>query len=696
LTIDHDLELPRPFGAYTLVRRLAVGGMAEVYIAKTQGLGGFEKTVAIKVIHPRYSEDDHFIQMLVEEAKISVLLTHVNIAHTFDLGCIDHTYYIAMEFIEGVDVYRVLRKAKERERAIPLDLAAYIAAEVCNGLDYAHRKRDENGRPLGIVHRDVSPQNVLLSYAGEVKLVDFGIAKAALRKAATEAGVIKGKYYYMSPEQAWGDPMDHRSDIFSVGVVLYELVTGSLLYREENVPALLEKVRKAEIVLPERLRPSVPKSLSQIVMKALEREPAKRFQSAQEMSQALKRFVYGESATFSSTRLTDLLGTLFPSEVQRHSAIISLPLIEVPLETQKSSRVPLGSISTRAPRSRGEENHDGSTRILAPRQKQQQEPGRPIESRSSERLRIEDQTQASPWNDATTVKPNLWVEDESTLVDSHKAHQLMATPSAPSRAPRPVAPPLIPRPSQRVLESSERITNESPQSNALRPPQIPAPVALPPAAKPPPLPASKSTVTASPPRDPFPSSPSMASITEPVDSELSSASGTARRIALWAAAALGMVAIAVVLFRVFDQGPPPGLEIISAPTGARLRIDGREIPGVTPITVSDGIESGRTYRVEVEVPGYHPWAARLSPTSGTLRQFVVLAPMPATLRVETEPNVAEVMVNGVLRGAAPLEITGLVAGQEVEIRAFVHGRPPVIRRVQLREGMTVERISVSP
>lgn len=654
LAFDHDPELPRALGAYTLLRRLAVGGMAEVYVAKTQGLGGFEKTVAIKVIHPRYSEDDHFVQMLVEEAKISVLLTHVNIAQTFDLGCIDQTYYIAMELIEGVDAYRILRKTRELSRAIPLDLAAYIAAEVCNGLGYAHRKRDERGRSLGIVHRDVSPQNVLVSYAGEVKLVDFGIAKAALRKAATEAGVIKGKYYYMSPEQAWGDPMDHRSDIFSLSVVLYELITGNLLYREESVPALLEKVRRAEITRPERLRPSVPKRLSDIVVKALAREPDERFQSAQEMSQALMHFVHEVHPTFTATRLSDLLGTLFPSEVQRHSAIISLPSIEVPLETQKVSQIPRGSISTRAPRSRRIAD-DASTRIIAPRSK-------PHETR------IENETQA----DATAVNPHPWGEEESTLIDSKEEKQALPRPRAEPLS----APPRFPRPSQRALGA---VPVSHPVPPPPPPPRVPAPlVVAPPSVS---LPA----------HDPFVSPPPVGDLG--IDS--SPATKTSRRIFFAGAVAALILIASVLLFRALNQEAPPGIEIISAPTGAQIRIDGREIPGVTPIVVSEGIESGRTYRVEVEVPGYHPWAARLSPTSGTLRQFVVLAPMPAMLRVETEPRSAEVMVNGVLRGQAPVEIGGLVAGQEVEIRAFVLGQPPVIRRVQLRAGTTVERVPVA-
>jgi len=325
LALDEDLELPRDLGPYTLLRRLAVGGMAEVYVAKTNGLGGFEKQVAIKVIHPRYSEDEHFVQMLVEEAKISVLLTHANIAQTFDLGRERGQYYIVMEYIEGADAYRVMRKCAEQKRSIPIDLASFIVAEACSGLDHAHRKRSPDGTPLQIVHRDVSPQNVLLSFSGEVKLVDFGIAKAASRSDHTEAGVIKGKYYYMSPEQAWGDPMDHRSDIFSTGVVLYELLTGRMLYTDENVVVLLDKVRKADIPPPEKRRPSIPKPLSDIVMKALAKSPDDRFQSAQEFAQALSHFLYATSPSFSAARLGDLMGQLFPEQAQRPSGPGSRP-----------------------------------------------------------------------------------------------------------------------------------------------------------------------------------------------------------------------------------------------------------------------------------------------------------------------------------------------------------------------------------
>jgi serine/threonine protein kinase len=327
LALDSN-DLPQEFGHYTLLRRIAVGGMAEVYVAKTGGVAGFEKLVALKVIHPRLSEDEHFTQMLVEEAKIAVLLTHVNIAQTFDLGKIDETYFISMELIEGADAYRVMRRCAELKKAIPIDVAAFVVAEMCSGLDYAHRKRDPNsGQPLNIVHRDISPQNVLISNAGEVKIVDFGIAKAASRSTQTEVGVIKGKYYYMSPEQAWGDPMDHRSDVFSTGVVLYELLTGRMLYQDADVPTLLDKVRKAEIPRPETRRPSIPRPLSDIVMKALAKKPEDRWGSAGEMGQALHQFLYSVSPTFAATRLADLIALLFPAESGRPAG--STPSLDV-------------------------------------------------------------------------------------------------------------------------------------------------------------------------------------------------------------------------------------------------------------------------------------------------------------------------------------------------------------------------------
>ncbi len=306
----------RQFGPYRLIRQIAVGGMAEIHLAKTKGIAGFEKYVAIKMIHPNFAEDEQFIQMLVDEAKIAVQLTHGNIAQTFDLGRVGETYYITMEYVDGADLYKILRRGSEQDLEMPLDVCAFIAKEVASALDHAHRKKDHVGKPLGIVHRDVSPQNVLISYSGEVKLVDFGIAKATMKARQTAVGVIKGKYYYMSPEQAWGDPIDYRSDIFSAGIVLYEMITGQMLYLEEDLHKLLDMARKADIAPPSKLRKGIPPQLERIIMHALAKVPGERYQSAGDFATDLERFLHAYSPVFTASKIAGLIRKVIGDPLQ--------------------------------------------------------------------------------------------------------------------------------------------------------------------------------------------------------------------------------------------------------------------------------------------------------------------------------------------------------------------------------------------
>src|SRR5687768_16231380 len=217
---------PVVYGKYQLLDLLARGGMAEVYRAKSHGVEGFEKVLVIKRILPELGENPQFVEMFINEAKIAVTLSHANIVQVFDLGRADESYFIAMEYVAGYDLATVLARGHRLGRPIPQELAVYVVSELAKGLDYAHRRRDAQLRPLNIVHRDVSPQNVLISFESEVKLTDFGIAKAALAVSSeenTEAGVLKGKYAYMSPEQARGEEVDSRTDMFALGVVLHEL-----------------------------------------------------------------------------------------------------------------------------------------------------------------------------------------------------------------------------------------------------------------------------------------------------------------------------------------------------------------------------------------------------------------------------------------------------------------------------------------
>ncbi|MEO0325901.1 MAG: serine/threonine-protein kinase [Myxococcota bacterium] len=313
MTLSSDAHsLPRPFGAYTLHRRLAVGGMAEVYVATARGFGGFEKLLALKLLHPRLADDARFVRMLVEEAKLSVLLSHANIVETFDLGMAEGRTYLAMELVDGADAAALFRRSGERQERLPLDLCAYIVAEACRGLHHAHRA-EAAGVPLRIVHRDVSPQNLLLSFRGEVKLADFGIAKAVAQgRSTSEAGSVRGKYYYMSPEQVRGEALDHRSDVFSAGLVLHELLCNRMVYREPDLPRLLARVRAAEIAPPSTRRGDVTPALDAVVRRACARDPARRFQSAGSMASALdaaRADVFGGAP---SVRLAELMRRFFP------------------------------------------------------------------------------------------------------------------------------------------------------------------------------------------------------------------------------------------------------------------------------------------------------------------------------------------------------------------------------------------------
>jgi hypothetical protein len=248
--------------------------------------------------------------MLIEEAKISVELNHPNIGQVFDLGRIDDTYFIAMEFIEGVDAFKLMVRASEQQVTIPLETCLHVVREVCAGLDYAHRKCDASGRPLEIIHRDISPQNILISYAGDVKIIDFGIAKATLRHQETEVGIIKGKYYYMSPEQAWGKRVDQRTDIFSAGIILYELLVGEMLYSEQNLDRLLARVRTADIDGPSKRRDDIPPELDQLVLKALALKPDDRFQSAAELGSRIEQLLQRLQSDYPPARLASLVSQL--------------------------------------------------------------------------------------------------------------------------------------------------------------------------------------------------------------------------------------------------------------------------------------------------------------------------------------------------------------------------------------------------
>jgi TonB family protein len=271
------------FGQYVLEEHIATGGMAEVYKARMMGMEGFQKTVAIKRILSHLTDNDEFVRMFIDEAKLAAQLNHNNIIHIYDLGKIDRSHYIAMEFISGRDLRSILQECRERGLHVPVALVLYISTLLASALDYAHKKRDFENRDLGLVHRDVSPQNVLISLEGDIKLCDFGIAKAASKASHTRAGALKGKLQYMSPEQAWGKDIDHRSDIFSLGLVLYEMLTLEKVFAGDSELSVLEQVRNPRVSAPSSANPDVEPEMDRIILKALRPETTERYQSAREL-----------------------------------------------------------------------------------------------------------------------------------------------------------------------------------------------------------------------------------------------------------------------------------------------------------------------------------------------------------------------------------------------------------------------------
>lgn len=304
---------PRPFGRYELLSRLARGGMGELYIARAAGAAGWQKRVVIKRLLPHLMEDPEFRERFLDEARISVSLTHGNIVPVFDLGEVDGEYYLAMEYIDGWDLRTVIRAARQADERWPIESALHVVMQAARGLAFAHSRCDEAGQPLRIVHRDISPANLLLSRDGEVKIVDFGIASARSRLGATTTGRVQGKVAYMSPEQASGLPVDNRSDVFSLGVVLYELIAGDRPFRGDSDLEIQAALRAGVYVPLHVMRPSVPDAVCELVDRMLTQDVATRTQSADEVESAIMGVLQELTGPYTPRMFAGWLARLFPS-----------------------------------------------------------------------------------------------------------------------------------------------------------------------------------------------------------------------------------------------------------------------------------------------------------------------------------------------------------------------------------------------
>ena len=326
---------------------LARGGMGEVWLATALGPGGFKKRVVIKTILPALVEKPGYVQMLVKEASLAARLNHPNIVQVFDLGCIGGLYYIAMEYLSGRSLAQMLRRANQMSERLSIPVLVSMFAATCDGLAYAHAQTDDDGVPLGLLHRDISPSNLMLTFNGRVAILDFGVATASRGRFQTRSGQIKGKFHYLAPERVRGEPHDRRSDIYSLGVVLYQCLTLRWPFRAKGDYELLRQIANEEAPPPSVHVPALPADLERIVLRAMAREPADRYPDATAMGTDLRAFAQTSSGAPDASELATYLARLFPdgADIARKSDANPQPLGPVSMEDDDIEIVFAGEVT---------------------------------------------------------------------------------------------------------------------------------------------------------------------------------------------------------------------------------------------------------------------------------------------------------------------------------------------------------------
>ncbi|RMG98430.1 MAG: PEGA domain-containing protein [Deltaproteobacteria bacterium] len=698
------MKAPVQFGPYQLLERISVGGMAEVYKAKEFGADGFERLVAIKRILPHVAEDEEFIAMFKDEAKIAVQLSHGNIAQIYNLDTHEDGFYIALEYVAGRDLRAIFQRCQQQGKPMPIEQACYIVMKVCEGLDYAHNKKDAYGRELNIVHRDVSPPNILVSYEGEVKLIDFGVAKAAGRASKTQAGILKGKFGYMSPEQVRGMPLDRRSDVFSVGVVLWEILTGQRLFQGDTDFATLEMVRKVEVPSPRSVNPAIPEDLERIVFKALARDPDQRYQSAIELHDELQAFMFAHGLFYSRKALAAWMRKQYAKEIElekekanrarggsgsgtgRQRKTMMMTPGSRPPPPPPGGRPPPPPSGGAAPPSGGDRGggrkppkprpssvptqaHQPVSAVPPPsgpprpkpggrgaRRTMMMTPGRPAP------LGGASPKPAAPKPAAKPARPKAapakaagggdfdWDDDEleTRLFDGDVGQGLeeanRASEMQAARSARPIAPASPPPPSSRPTAPPGPAgppTPAGPPGSGMAPAGPPS--GAPPAAGPP-----AAAAGASLPRPP--STPAAAPTPSPVVDDEPARSRRGLWLGLGAAAVLLLVAGGVGVMMMNKGGDTPAagaaagfgsLTVNVKPADATVTVDGQPVAGTSPFLVPQ-LAAG-SHKVVVSKPGYAPFEKEITVQPGApLVLPVELGPAKVDLSFAVEPASAQV------------------------------------------------------
>jgi serine/threonine protein kinase len=742
VTTTQPKRQPIPFGKYLLLDRINIGGMAEVWRGKHFGAGGFERLVAIKRILPNIAEDDEFISMFIDEAKISVQLTHANIAQIYELGQIANSYFIAMEYIPGKDMRAIFDRCRKKAEPAPIPLVAYCVSKMCEGLDYAHRKKDGMGRDLNIVHRDISPQNVLISYEGEVKVIDFGIAKAAGKATKTQAGILKGKFGYMSPEQIRGLNLDRRSDVFAIGVCLYEMLTGERLFVGDSDFSVLEKVRKAEVAPPSTYNRRIPEQLEKIVLKALARDVDERYQYASELGDDLQRFLITSETIFGRKDLMQYMKSTFAEDVERekqrlqdYASIRAPDGMMAAIEAGFSGSSPSATLPPQAPpppapieparappQQTAVEVRRSPSLIAMPKLTAAPAAPPPKDDEgvatllvdSSEYFNEGDEPKTNPGTSpGRTVTPleNQTVQlGEGEVPITGKTAVIGPPPGAggPPRLSSPNIPVVTPAPNIQVRPSvfgMPAVSGPDAASGSL--PGRPAPAGrnpgdgLPPIVRPdrpaggPPVlgPNANAAGMGTPRPAPMPARPVQTPAPTPAVSEPAEATGSTggpNRMVLFGGIGAAAIVLLGVLAFFLMRSPDLGFIMVELPPEIRAKAQVKL--NAQAVAANNGdilqqVPAGEVL-VTISAEGYKPFEKSVSVVEGTQVTRVVAALEPLTrttmMVLSTEPVDAEVKLNGkVIRpqGAKDILIKDVPALEDMEVVVSAPGHQPVTQRV---------------
>lgn len=624
---------PRTFGKYRLLRKLAQGGMAEIFLAQDEN----KNICAIKRILPHLAHEESFIRMFIDEARIVSHLDHPNIAAVYGQDKVDAYYFIAMEFVQGHSLLALSERAKSTKMDLPRGLLAHVVAELLAGLGSAHSARDGSGHHLGIVHRDVTPQNVIISYSGDVKLIDFGVAKARARLTQTEAGFTKGKLAYMSPEQARGENLDGRSDLFSVGIILHEITTGQRLFNKEGPGGILGAIVNDPIPPPSARIRSYPKELETIVMRALAKETSQRYQTAEDMRDDLLRFARKERPVPTPKRLSSLVHDLFGDpesqrDIERAKELAAPTPAKVAVH--ESLVADAAALEASMPRARLDAKED------APREPSTTRGGRSDETRmlAAGVVDLRDRSRSR----VAITNPKAAAFDASVLA---AAEPPVPIPKAPWR--------------KRLGEFLRRFDAEL-----------------------------RYSIQTSPRRWAW----GAFGVVSLLMLVLAGVSGLPSSMGSWAGELVAAAKEAKSRAGLDESAPtapraPPKLHIETVPPGASVSVNGFG-EGVTPLTLEEGLEAGQPIEIRLELEGFRVLEDRVSLRGGDREKTVSfqLEPMVGALRVTSSPPGATIRIDGKAMGARTPAVFDDLPSGEVVVAAYLSGRRSDKRTVMVQDG----------